>query len=129
MSYTFDHVHLKAKDPKSVADWYVKAFNFTIFNDTTRIFGDRFIQCKTENGIIINVSGPRTDEKLGEGDPTAHFGIEHFGIKVSDIEKEISRLTDLGATLLEGPIDVPNGPLIGFIKAPENVRIELMQFR
>ena len=114
MSYTFDHVHLKAKDPKAVADWYVKAFNFTIFNDTTRVFGDRFIQCKTEDGITINVSGPRTDEKLGEGDPTAHFGIEHFGIKVSDIE---------------GPIDVPNGPLIGFIKAPENVRIELMQFR
>ena len=129
MSYTFDHVHLKAKDPKAVADWYVKAFNFTIFNDTTRVFRDRVIQCKTEDGITINVSGPRTDEKLREGDPTAHFGIEHFGIKVSDIEKEISRLTDLGATLLEGPIDVPNGPLIGFIKAPENVRIELMQFR
>ena len=73
MSYTFDHVHLKAKDPKAVADWYVKAFNFTIFNDTTRVFGDRFIQCKTEAGITINVSGPRTDEKLGEGDPTAHF--------------------------------------------------------
>ena len=83
----------------------------------------------TEDGIIINVSGPRKDENLGEGDPSAHFGIEHFGIKVSDIEKEISRLTDLGATLLEGPIDVPNGPLIGFIKTPENVRIELMQFR
>ena len=44
-----------------------------------------------------------------------------------DIEKEIERLKTLGAELMEGPIDVPNGPLIAFIKAPDNVRIELLQ--
>ena len=43
MTYEFNHVHLKAEDPKAAADWYVKAFGFTIVSDATRNFGDRFI--------------------------------------------------------------------------------------
>ena len=33
MSYSFNHVHLKAPDPGATADWYVKAFEFEILND------------------------------------------------------------------------------------------------
>ena len=127
MAYEFDHVHLKAPDPEKTVEWYVKAFNFKIISDTTRIFGDRFIRCETPDGILINISSPRTNEKMGEGDAVPHWGLEHFGVKVDDINAEIERLTGLGAVLMEGPIDVPNGPLIAFIKAPVDVRIELLQ--
>ena len=128
MAYEFDHVHLKSADPAATADWYVKAFNFKIVSDSVRIYGDRFIRCETTNGVVVNISGARTDETMGDGDANAHWGLEHFGIKVDDIDAEIERLTGLGATLMEGPIDVPNGPLIAFIKAPVDVRIELLQW-
>jgi len=127
MAYEFDHVHLKSPDPKETADWYVKAFNFKIISDTVRVFGDRFIRCETSDGIIVNISGARTNEKMGEGDAGAHWGIEHIGIKVDDIDAEIERLTGLGAKLVEGPIDVPDGRRIGFIKVPHEVRVELLQ--
>ena len=128
MAYEFNHVHLKASDPEKTANWYVKAFNFKIVSDSVRIYGDRFIRCETTNGVVVNISGARTDETMGDGDANAHWGLEHFGIKVDDIDAEIERLTGLGATLMEGPIDVPNGPLIAFIKAPVDVRIELLQW-
>jgi len=129
MAYEFDHVHIKSAEPGATADWYVKAFDFKIVSDAVRIWGDRFIRCETTDGAIINISGARTNEKMGEGDGGAHWGIEHFGIKVDDIDYEIERLTGLGAKLLEGPVDVPGvGLRIAFIKAPADVRIEIMQY-
>ena len=128
MSYEFDHVHLKSEDPGTTADWYVKAFNFKIIKDSIRTFGDRFIRCESSDGTIINISGARTNEQMGNGDSNAHWGLEHFGIKVTNMEEEIKRLEKLGAKLLEGPIQVPDGPLIAFIKAPIDVRIELLQY-
>ena len=129
MAYEFDHVHLKAADPGAVAQWYVKAFNFTIVSDSVRTWGDRFIRCQTTDGAVVNISGARTDEKMGDADASAHWGLEHFGIKVDDIDAEIQRLTDMGADLMEGPVDIPNGPRIAFIGAPGGVRVELLQHR
>ena len=129
MGYEFDHVHLKAPDPGVTVEWYVKAFNFKIISDSVRPWGDRFIRCETSDGAIVNISGARTDETMGEADASAHWGLEHFGIKVDDLSGEIDRLTGLGAELMEGPIDVPNGPRIAFIKAPGGARIELLQHR
>ncbi len=129
MAYEFNHVHLKAPDPGKTAEWYVKAFNFKIISDAVRPYGDRFIRCQTPDGVVVNISGARENEKMGDGDANAHFGLEHFGINVDDMDAEIERLTGLGATLKEGPTDVPNGPRIAFIEAPDEVRIELLQLR
>ena len=129
MAYEFDHVHLKAVDPGATADWYVRAFNFKIISDSMRIWGDRFVRCETPDGAIVNISGARTDEKMGDADAGAHWGLEHFGLKVDDLDAEIQRLTGLGAQLMEGPVDVSGGPRIAFIKAPGGVRIELLQHR
>ena len=127
MAYEFNHVHLKAPDPEKTANWYVKAFNFKILSDTVRPYGDRFIRCQTADGVAVNISGARTDEQMGGGDATVHWGVEHFGITVDDLEAELERLMGLGAELMEGPIVAPNGPKIAFIKAPDDVRIEVMQ--
>ena len=128
MPYEFEHIHLKAPDPEKTANWYVKAFNFEIFNDRgVRPTGDRFIECKSEDGTIFRISGARTDENMGTGDADVHYGLEHFGITVDDMDAEIERLTGLGAELAEGPISNPGGPTIAFIKVPDDVRIELLQ--
>ncbi|MBR61259.1 MAG: hypothetical protein CL904_01170 [Dehalococcoidia bacterium] len=127
LTYEFNHVHLKAADPKAAADWYVKAFGFTIVSDSTRNFGDRFIACDTVDGVRINISNERTGETLGNGDAGAHFGIEHFGVNVENISSAIAELIDLGAELLEGPIDCGGGLHIAFIKCPQDTRVELLQ--
>ncbi|MGH7309441.1 MAG: VOC family protein [Candidatus Rokuibacteriota bacterium] len=130
MPFRINHIHLKAPDPRKTAEWYVKAFAFKIVGDETRSFGDRFIRCQSEDGgMAVNISGARTGEKLGPGDASAHHGLEHFGLDSQNLEADISRLEGLGARLLEGPIQVPNGPRIAFLRAPDDVRVELIEPR
>ena len=128
MAFNINHIHLKAPDPKKTADWYVKAFNFKIVSDEVRVFGDRFIRCQSEDGgMAVNISGARSGETLGPGDANPHHGLEHFGLDTDDIEAEIKRLEGLGATRMEGPIAMANGGKIAFVKAPDDVRLELIQ--
>jgi lactoylglutathione lyase len=128
MPFRINHIHLKAADPKKTADWYVTAFNFKIVADDVRSFGDRFIRCQSEDGgMAVNISGARSGETLGPGDAQPHHGLEHFGLDTDDIVAEIARLEGLGATRLEGPIEMPTGGKIAFIQAPDNVRLELIQ--
>ena len=103
--------------------------NFSIVSDAERPSGDRFIRCTTSDGVVVNISADRLNEKMGDGDAKAHWGLEHIGITVDDLDAEIERLKGLDAALLEGPTDVPNGPRIAFIQGPDDVRIELLQLR
>ena len=75
----------------------------------------------------MTISGAGPDELMGTGDASTHWGLEHFGVNVDDIDAEIERLKGLGAELLEGPYEVPSGLRIAFIKALGDVRIELLQ--
>ena len=130
MAFRINHIHLKAPDPRKTAEWYEKAFAFKIVSDETRVFGDRFIRCQSEDGgLAVNISGARTNEKLGGGDASAHHGLEHFGFDSEHLETDIARLEGLGARLLEGPIQNPNGPRIAFLRAPDDVRVELVERR
>lgn len=130
MPFRINHIHLKAPDPRKTAEWYVTAFGFKILGDDVRPapFGDRFIRCQSEDGgMLVNISGARTGEHLGPGDASAHHGLEHFGFDSDDIKADIARLEGLGATLLDGPFTLASGMLIAFIKAPDDVRVELIQ--
>lgn len=131
MAYSFNHIHLKSPDPAKTADWYVNMFNFKVISDTDNFFGrgDRFIRCETEDGIVVNISGPQPGEILSKGDSSAHYGLEHFGIQVDDINSEISRLQSLGVNILGDLIELGSNILIAFIEAPDNVRIELLEFK
>jgi catechol 2,3-dioxygenase-like lactoylglutathione lyase family enzyme len=130
MAFRINHIHLKAPDPRKTAEWYEKAFAFKIVGDETRVFGDRFIRCVSEDGALaVNISGARTNERLGPGDASAHHGLEHFGFDSEHLETDIARLEGLGAKLLEGPIQNPNGPRIAFLRAPDDVRVELVERR
>jgi catechol 2,3-dioxygenase-like lactoylglutathione lyase family enzyme len=130
MAFRINHIHLKAPDPRKTAEWYEKAFAFKIVSDETRVFGDRFIRCLSEDGgMAVNISGARTNERLGPGDASAHHGLEHFGFDSEQLEADIARLEKLGAQLLEGPIQVPKGPRIAFMRAPDDVRVELIERR
>ena len=130
MVYRINHIHLKSPDPRRTAEWYAKAFNFSIVSDETRVFGDRFVRCLSEGGALaVNISGARTGEALGRGDASPHHGLEHFGFDSEDVEADIARLTALGAELLEGPTQIPNGARIAFLRGPDDTRLELVQMR
>lgn len=126
MTFAINHIHLKSNSPRECADWWVKAFNFRILADTIRDSGDQFIACESENGMTVNISGPQSTQTLTAGDHGVKEGLEHFGLDSENLESDIERLTSLGAELLDGPIEM-GAIRICFLKAPDNVRIELIQ--
>ncbi|MEE8465228.1 MAG: VOC family protein [Dehalococcoidia bacterium] len=127
MAYEFDHVHIKAPDPKTTADWYVRAFNFRIVDDQVRPSGARFIRCRSVNDVPVNISGANTGEHLEPGDANARCGIEHILVRVNELDAAVKHLTALGGTLLEGPIGGNGDPLIAFVKGPDDTRMEFGQ--
>ena len=129
MGYEFNHVHLKAPDPRKTAEWYAEAFDFTIVSDIVRPYGDQFVVTRTPDGVTVNISGARTGESMDDGNADVHWGLEHIGITIDNLDAELERLGVMGAELKEGPIDVPNGPKIAFIKGPDDTRIELLELR
>jgi catechol 2,3-dioxygenase-like lactoylglutathione lyase family enzyme len=128
MVYNLNHIHLKSLDPEKAANWWVDTFNFEIVGDTTRKTGDRFIRCRSENGVPVNISGPLDGQELPVGDSCAKQGLEHFGFDVTDIDAEIKRLSGLGSPLLDGPNELPDGTRFCWVQAPDNVRVELIQW-
>jgi lactoylglutathione lyase len=130
MPFRINHIHIKAPDPRKTAEWWVRAFAFKIVSDETRIFGDRFVRCQTEDGgMMVSISNARSNETLGPANASAHFGLEHFALDTEDIDADIARLQELGAQLQEGPIEAPNGVRFAFLAAPDEVRIELVELR
>lgn len=127
MAYRINHIHLRATDAGKTADWYVRAFRFEIVGDGEGPLGGRTVRCRSEDGMVVNISEARTGEKLGAGDASPHEGLEHFGFDSDDIVADLERLEGVGATVLEGPIRLPDGRQIAFIQAPDDVRIELIQ--
>ena len=128
MVFRINHIHIKALDPRKTAEWWEKAFAFKIESDETRVFGDRFVRCVSgDGGLAVNISGARTGERLGAGDAGAHWGLEHVGFDSVDLEADIRRLEGLGARLLEGPIQAPNGVRFAFLQGPDDTRLELVQ--
>lgn len=127
MPYAINHIHLKSNDPKASADWWVRAFGFTIASDTVRDAGDRFIAMDSQNGVRVNISEALPGQgALPPGDAGVHEGLEHFGLDSENLEDDIERLTGIGAEVMQGPTEM--GPIrICFLKAPDNVRIELIQ--
>ena len=127
MPFIVNHIHLKSRDPKATADWFVEAFKVEIVSDNVRPVGDRFIATRTEGGLTINISSERTAETLGPADANPHYGLEHFGFDTDDMDADLKRLQGLGAELKEGPIANPGGAAIAFIAAPGGIRIELIE--
>jgi catechol 2,3-dioxygenase-like lactoylglutathione lyase family enzyme len=128
MPLKINHIHIKSADPRKIAEWYEKAFEYKIISDETRVWGDRFIRMSSgAGGIIVTISGPRTNETLRPGDANPHYGLEHFAVETPDIDAEIARLKTLGAELQEGPTTAPNGTRFAFLAVPDTVRLELLQ--
>ena len=128
MPIKFHHVHLKSRDPAKAAEWYGRAFGFKIESSVVRPVGDTFITCKSIDGTMVIISGPRTGEQLPDGTSALHLGLEHFAVETEDFDGDLARLKALGAPVIEGPVQTPTGLRIAFFEGPDKVRIELMWF-
>ena len=56
-----------------------------------------------------------------------HLGLDHFGFRVEDVDATVSELKDRGADIAVEPRTIRPGVRIAFVRAPDDIRIELLQ--
>ena len=124
-TYGYDHIHLRSPDPMGTAQFYRRMFDARII-ETPQPSGPPRIDLDV-NGLMMFIAGPLPsgEELRGPGDP--HYGLDHFGLRVENLEETAVELKSRGAEFAVEPRTLPSGVKICFVRGPDGVRIELVE--
>ena len=121
--YTWDHIHLRTKDPEAMAQWFEKMLGAEVVRTMQQ--GTPRIDLKL-GGQNIFVA-PVNDGDGTNAPPTIPYrGLDHFGLAVTGIDAIAADLKAKGVRFTREPITVRPGTRVCFIQAPEGVSIELL---
>jgi predicted enzyme related to lactoylglutathione lyase len=121
MAFKLEHVHVKTRDPRGTAQFYMDALGATLIessHEDTRFRVDL-------HGLTLNISGHIDTQKREQ-----HYGLEHFAVQTDDFDATVAKLKARGAKVLEqmvSPIPAHQGGRICFLEGPEGVQLELIE--
>ena len=124
-NYTYDHIHIRSQDPMATAQWYEKMFSAKII-ESTQPNGSPRVDLDI-NGLTVFIMRVATDAPAPGADTEVSLGLDHFGLRVENMDAAVAELTEKGAEFTMEPRKLRPGLIITYIVAPENVRIELLQ--
>lgn len=124
-NYTYDHIHIRSQDPMATAQWYEKMFGAKII-ESTQPDGSPRVDLDI-NGLTVFIMRVATDAPAPGADTEVSLGLDHFGLRVENMDATVAELTEKGAEFTMEPRKLRPGLIITYIVAPENVRIELLQ--
>ena len=123
-TYTYDHIHLRSRDPMETARYFNKMFDAAIL-ESTQSDGRPRVDLDI-NGLTIYLA--RADENTPPGPVDPHLGLDHFGLRVDNLDAAAAELKERGAEFSVEPHDLRPGLRIAFVRAPDDVRIELLEW-
>ena len=56
-----------------------------------------------------------------------HYGLEHFGLTVDNLDAAVTELRAKGAEIAVGPVKRNPGLYLAFVRGPDGVMVELVQ--
>ena len=122
-TYTYDHIHLRSVAPMETARYFEKMFDAKII-ESVQTDGQPRIDLDI-NGLAIFIA--EADDSVPPGPVDPHQGLDHFGFKVDNLEQATTELKAKGAEFVQEPEQIRPGIKIAFIRAPGDVRIELVE--
>lgn len=121
--YTYDHMHLRSRDPMATARYFETMFGAEVL-ESVQSDGQPRVDLDL-NGLTIFIA--RAGENVPEGPSDPYTGLDHFGLRVDDIFTAAEELKAKGAEFSTDPFQLRPGVKIAFVKAPGNIRIELLE--
>ena len=116
--YWFDHIHLRSPDPVKTAEFYEQMFG--AHRVSMRDEGDGRAMVKLDlNGTTILIN-----QQIGDN---AQAGLVHFGIGTDNLDEAVEAMKARGVEFTQDVREVRPGFRISFLKAPEDVSIELQE--
>ena len=116
MAYAVQHVHIKTRDPKATAEFYVDNFAATV---KAEIPG-RGVHLDL-HGLQLNVTSLISSQSREQ-----HYGIEHIAVETDDYAGTLARLKANGVRILE-ELAPDAGRHVCFLEAPDGSQLELIE--
>jgi len=123
--YTYDHMHLRSRDPMATAQYYHKMFDAKII-ESIQSDGRPRIDLDL-NGLTIFIARIPPEAEISSAPTEPYIGLDHFGLRVNNMDEAVAELKRRGAKFMVEPRTIRPGVRIAFVQAPENVRIELLE--
>jgi len=114
----WDHIHLRVTDPDAVAAWFEE------------MLGAEPVRMPDRVDVILGgqkiflLKAPGTDKP---SPPHPHRGLDHFGVRVKDIDKVAEYLKAKGVRFTTEPQTPRPGIRLAFIEGPEGISIEILE--
>jgi catechol 2,3-dioxygenase-like lactoylglutathione lyase family enzyme len=124
-SYSYDHIHLRSRDPKATAQFYERMFGAKIL-ESVQSDGQPRIDLDI-NGLTVFIARVAPDADIASSPADPHLGLDHFGLRVDNLDETAAELKRRGATFSVEPRTIRPGVRIAFLECPDNVRIELLE--
>jgi lactoylglutathione lyase len=119
--YVFEHIHLRSPDPDATADWFGHMFGAEVIRSV--VGGSPRVDVRL-GGMDIFIAPAGT----AAGAPAhPHQGLDHFGLRVPDLDAAIAALKAKGAHFTMDATNLRPGLRIAFLLGPQDVSIELLQ--
>ncbi len=124
IKFNWEHIHLRSPDPEATAEWYRDMLGAEVVKSS---------QADGSTRVDLNLAGQKvfiaraTPGKVAAAPASPYFGLDHFGLTVADIKAAVAALKAKGVTFTMDVTTNRPGVQIAFLKAPENVSIELIQ--
>jgi catechol 2,3-dioxygenase-like lactoylglutathione lyase family enzyme len=119
--YRYDHVHLRSADPNATAHFFEAMFGAEVKRDIyppgTLYPGQMRVRMKVGGQTVL----------IGPAPGVPHYGLEHFGLTVDNLDTAVTELRAKGAEIAVGPVMRSPGLYLAFVRGPEGVMVELVQ--
>jgi len=126
-TYRYDHMHLRSRDVKKTAAYYHQMFDARIVES---VQSDGRPRTDLDlNGLTIFIAPVSPDAAVPPAPTEPYVGLDHFGLRVEDMDDAVAELKRRGASFTMEPRTIRPGVRIAFVQAPDNVRIELLERR
>ncbi len=123
-TFKTNHLHIICDDLENMKDFWTQGIGANFKED--RSFGGAAGAVLQLDDLQINLRVPKSTEHDIKPNEVA-LGYDHVGLEVDDVESACSHLVAFGCSIESGPTDL-NDRKIVFLKGPENLTLELIQF-
>jgi lactoylglutathione lyase len=125
-TFTWEHIHLRSPDPEATAQWYATMLGAEVVR-TPQSGGATRVDLLLGGSQKVFIAPASPTAAPGSAPDAPYMGLEHFGMTVPDIDAAVAELKGKGVRFTMDPTTVRPGVRIAFLRAPENVSIELIQ--
>ena len=121
----YDHIHLRTRDPKGMAEYFHRMFDAKVI-ESIQSDGRPRVDLDID-GLMVFIAPVSADADIAASPREPYLGLDHFGFRVENLDDTVAELKRRGADIVQEPHTIRPGVRIAFVRALDNVRIELLQ--